>query len=247
MRIRAIAVAICIVVLGSGSVAAAQFDADAILAQAKAKYAALHAYTDSGTLVTTYRSPGAPAIVERFGFTTAYAPPRRFLFDFRRDPKFGAKRFVIWANGEEFNTWWSDSKVHDTYPQGQGATAFAMGSQPTDGAVLAIAPLLFAKAGLHGALTDVAQVKGSGVEAVDGHPCYKLTGTFGLAYGTGNVRGARAETIWIDTQILLVRKLFQDTPEGTGGNIVSQIAVDFNPKENPQIPANAFTPAIPAN
>jgi hypothetical protein len=239
---------VCLFVLLGSSVAdAASSDPNQVLAQSRAAYAALHSYADSGVLTTTYRSPGAPAIIEHFTFATAYDPPRQFLFDFRRDPKLGVMRFVIWANGAEFNTWWSDTKVHDSYPQGQGATAFAMGSEPTKTSALAIAPLLFAKAGLHGVLTDLADLKNVGIEQVDHRPCYKLVGKFGLAYGSGNVRGARTTTIWVDTQSSLVRKISEDTPDGTGGGFANQIEITIEPTANRAINPKVFAVSVPQN
>jgi len=239
------AIAGLVVLFVHSAAGAAGVDPNQLLAQSRAAYAALHSYSDSGSLTTTYRSPGAPAIVEHFTFATAYQPPRQFLFDFRREPRFGVMRFVIWANGAEFNTWWSDTKVHDSYPQGQGATAFAMGSEPTKTSALAIAPLLFATAGLHGALTDLSDLKNSGTEQVDSHLCHKLVGKFGLAYGSGNVRGARTTTIWIDTQSALVRKIFEDTPDGTAGGFTNQIAVTIDPKANPKIDPKVFAVSVP--
>ena len=117
-----------------------------ILEHTRAAYAALHSYADTGVTTTEYRSPGAPAMVERHTFSTLYKSPRQYLFDFQKDPKAGAERFVIWGDGEDFHTWWSATRVHDTYPRGRGATAFALGSSPTKGTVLLLAPLLFPQA-----------------------------------------------------------------------------------------------------
>jgi outer membrane lipoprotein-sorting protein len=219
---------------------------DEILKQTLAKYAALHSYADTGVTTTEYRSPGAPATVERHTFTTLYKTPRQYLFDFQRDPKAGVERFVIWGDGEDFHTWWSATKVHDTYPRGRGATAFAIGSTPTKGTALLLAPLLFAQAGLHGSIADFAATGSVEIEEVGGRRCHKIAGEVRSTYGTGAVVGTRQATLWIDAETLLVRKIFEDTPTGTGGGVTTTITTTLEPQANPELPDARFRFAPPA-
>jgi hypothetical protein len=60
------------------------------------------------------------------------------------------------------------------------------------------------------------------------------------AYGTGAVAGARPALIWIDVETLLVRKIFEDTPSGTGGGITTTITTTFEPRANPTLEDGAF-------
>jgi hypothetical protein len=121
--------------------------------RSRAAYAKLQSYADSGTILTESRSPGATAVVERHTFSTYYQAPRKFYFDFRKDPKAGKERLVIWCDGGDFESWWSATGVHQTYPKGTGASAFGTASFPTKGSVVLIPPLLFSQAGLQGPLT----------------------------------------------------------------------------------------------
>lgn len=206
-----------------------------VLEQSRAKYAALKTYADTGTVTTEEVLPGnsdQPA-VEKHTFTTFYRGPRQYFFEFKKDPSVGDERFVIWADSADFNTWWSATKVHDTYPKGEGAEAFALSSFPTKNAAMQLAPLLFPQAGLHGPIVDIKVSSSDQTEQINGHRCYKLVGEVGLAYGTGTVTNVRPTTIWIDADTMLVRKVFEDTPKGESG--IDHITTTFDPKADAQI------------
>jgi outer membrane lipoprotein-sorting protein len=217
-----------------------------IIDQMRAKYAALKSYSDTGTVTTEYAGPGGsgPSIVEQHTFTTYYRAPRQFFFEFVKDPKVGKERFVIWADGADFNTWWSATKVHDTYPKGRGATAFALATFPTKGSVMQIAPLLFAQAGLHGSIVDFTEPRLDGSEDIGGRRCYKVVGQVALAYGTGTVTSVRPTTIWIDAETLLVRRILEDTPSGTGAS-VDRVTTIFEPRADPAMDDAHFKFIVP--
>jgi outer membrane lipoprotein-sorting protein len=213
---------------------------DDVLTQSRAKYAGLKTYADTGTVTTEEVLPGNsdPPAVEKHTFTTFYRAPRQYFFEFRKDPNVGDERFVIWGDDAEFNTWWSATKVHDTYPKGQGAEAFALGSFPTKNAAMQLAPLIFAQAGLHGPIVDLKILKSDQIEVVDGHRCHKIMGEVGLAYGTGTVTNVRPTIIWIDAENMLVRKVFEDTPKGASG--IDHVTTTFDPKADVQIDDSHF-------
>lgn len=231
---------------GSVRAAAALLTGAEVLAQSRAKYAALRSYADNGRVMTEYRGDAGPTLVEKHSFRTAYSTPRKLLFDFKKGPEAGGDRLVLWGDGENFHTWWSATHVHDLYPRGQGANAFALSSLPTLGSALMIPPLLFPQAGLHGPLSDFALVRSEGVTTIDGKSCYKLVGTVALAFSTGNVRGARATTVWIDTETLLVRRLLEDTPDGMGTGILDRVTTDFEPQSDPAVDPAVFQFTVPA-
>jgi hypothetical protein len=215
-----------------------------VLAQSLAIYAGLKSYADTGIVTTEFAlSRAAAPAVERHSFRTFYSAPRQFLFDFRKGE--GGERLVIWGDGEDFHTWWTATGVHEVYPRGQGSSAFALSSLPTLGAVLAVPPLLFSHAGLHGALSDFELVRSAGVEEIDGKPFYKLIGIVRLAYGTGAVSGGRATTIWIDTVTLLVGQMLEDTPEGSSADTVDRVITRFQPQRNPPVDPTVFQFAVP--
>jgi hypothetical protein len=211
----------------------------------RAAYAALHSYADTGVLVTHEKPPGAPGISERHTFTTFYQAPRRFYFDFAKDPQAGKERLVIWSDGGDFQSWWSATGVHQTYPQGTGASAFGLGSFPTKGSVVLIPPLLFPKAGLQGPLTALKEPRFAGDEELDGHKVHKLVGTVTLAYASGLGGHPRPTTVWIDAQTLLIRKIFQDTPSESPAASSSQVTTTFRPQADPQLADSLFRFAVP--
>jgi len=205
-----------------------------VLEQSRAKYAALKTYSDSGTVMTEYALGNSdPLVVEKHTFTTFYRAPRQYFFEFKKDPSVADERFVIWADNADFNTWWSSTNVHETYPKGQGTQAFALGAFPTKNAAMQLAPMLFAQAGLHGPTVDLKVLSSDQIELVNGHRCHKLVGEVGLAYGTGTVTNVRPTTIWVDADNMLVRKVLEDTVKGTGG--IDRVTTTFEPQADVQI------------
>jgi outer membrane lipoprotein-sorting protein len=222
---------------------AAQAGASAqdIVTRSQAAYAALHSYADTGTLDTEFGPPNG-ILREHHTFRTLFRAPRHFLFDFVKQDK--ADRFVVWADDEAFYTWWQATGVAETYPKGQGGGAFVAGGQPTVNSLMVLSPWLFPQGDLTGALTEFGDASLAGTEAVNGHACYKLAGVGKSVYRqSGHVVNVRKMTVWIDTQTLLVRRVFEDTAEGTGSG-VNRITTTFDPQLNPAIEDArfAFTP-----
>lgn len=213
-----------------------------LLAQSRAKYAALKSYADTGTVTTEIKLAGAPSLIENHSFTTAYRGPRQFFFSFTEDPAAGGERFVIWCPGEAFHTWWSTTKVHETYERGRGSLAFALAPPFTQGAALKIAPLLFAASGLKGTLTAFQEAKMVGKEEISGHSCHKLSGVARFSYENGLGQEARPTTVWIDAETLLVRKVIEDT---SSAGTTSFITTTFEPQANPELAESRFRFAVP--
>ncbi len=216
-----------------------------LLARSRAVYARLHTYLDRGVVQTEYRGAAGPPLIERHTFTTVYRAPRQFLLDFHRDPKLPQERYVVWGDDEAFHTWWSETRVQQDFPKGRGATAFALSALPTHDVVTIIPPLLFANAGLQGAVANLSELRDVGPEAIDGLPCEKLEGRLDLAYRTGNVTGAREVMVWIDRRTLLVRRVFEDTPQGSGTGVVSTVTFTFSPTADPALDRARFRFAPP--
>lgn len=207
-------------------------------ARSRAAYAHLHSYSDAGSVVEEY-GPARASLHEHHSFRTDYRAPRRFHFDFTKQG--GQDRFVVWSDDGAFHTWWQATGVQQSYPKGQGASAFATGTVPTHGALVQIAPLLFANAGLTGTLTEFGDATDAGLENVAGRPCHKLTGVARSVYrATGHVTNVRRTTVWIDVETLLVRKVFEDTPEGTAAGWVQRRTTTFEPVANPPLGNDEF-------
>jgi hypothetical protein len=240
LRLIVLAVQLSLVVSQARAAAPGSLTPEQALQQSRDTYAVLKSYSDSGSVTTTYRSGNAPASIDTATLHTFYQTPRQFYFDFHKGTAADGERFVLWSEGQDFNTWWSTTRVHEDYPQGRGATAFALGAYPTQGATVMIPPLLFAKAGLQGPLANFTLTKGEGTDKVGEHICYRLLGQESVAYKSGNVAGARAITVWIDTQSLLVRKVFEDTPGDSGAGTINSITTTLEPMANPAIEAAKF-------
>lgn len=225
----------------------ASLSPEQVLQQSRQIYAALNSYSDSGSVVTSYRSGKTAASVNTSTFRTLYHAPRQFLLEFSKGPNIGDERFVIWSEGQDFNTWWSATRVHEDYPQGRGANAFALGAFPTQQTAVMIPPLLFSKAGLQGPLSSFTLSRGDGTDRIGAHLCYRLIGEEAMAYQTGTVAGGRTVTLWIDTQSLLVRKVFEDTPAGMASDTLTTVTTTFDPVANATIDAARFHFEPPQN
>lgn len=209
-----------------------------ILAKSQAAYAALHSYSDTGTVDTEFGPPNG-LLREHHTFKTFFRAPRHFLFDFVKQDT--ADRFVVWADDEAFHTWWQATSAAETYPKGQGGGAFVAGGQPTLNSLMVLSPWLFPQGELDGALTEFGDATLAGTDAINGHACYKLSGVGKSIYRqSGHVVNVRKMTVWIDTQSLLVRRVFEDTGDGSA-SYVNRFTTSFDPRPNPPLADASFT------
>lgn len=220
--------------------------ADDIVARARAAYGALTSYSDAGTVDTEYSVGVGPTIREHHTFRTHFRAPRRFYFEFNEDRAAGADRFVVWSDEEAFRTWWKDSGVESEYPRGQGVSALVSAIGVTKGAAAVITPLLFPQANLKGALNNFAEGQLDGTELVGGRKCHRVKGVQRSVYSnTGRGESVRATVLWIDTETLLLRKMFEDTPRGMPAGAVNRVITLLEPKPNPSLKDEQFQFATP--
>jgi outer membrane lipoprotein-sorting protein len=215
---------------------------DDILARSLAHYASLKSYADTGTVVYEYGTNG----LSRHTFRTYYRAPRHFYFEFTEDKADGGGRFAIWCEGGDFQSWWSDTGVRDTYPKGEGNRAFVLSGIFTAGSASQIPSLLFANAGLVSTLGELSDMTSAGTELVHGRSARKLTGIARSMYGTGHVHNVRQTTLWIDEETLLVRKILEDTPEGLPAGSRIRITTTFEPQANPALEDSRFEFVVPS-
>lgn len=220
--------AVVCVVGASPVVAGTEPDADEVWKKTLAAYAVLDTYTDAGVVTAEYGSGGSH-LRETHKFQTALVRPRQFLFAFDEDPDAGAERFVIWCDNAAFNSWWSATGVHETYAQGQGLNAFAIGSLPSRGSDVLIPALIFAAAGLQGPLSAFEELKSEGVAKLDGRAQFRISGVVREKYGTDYVSSERPTEVWIDAQSFLIRKVVQDTPKGSVTGVVDRVTTLIAP------------------
>jgi outer membrane lipoprotein-sorting protein len=226
----------------AGQAAAQTADAAAILEQSRAAYAALDSYADTGEVLVEYRQAGAPPSVERHRFTTFYEAPRQFYFRFDKDPNAAKEAFVIWCPGDEFQTWWSATRVHEIYPQGQGATAFALGTLPTQGSALIIPSLLFPTAGLQGPLATFEAPRYAGIAEIGGRQVHELSADVRMNHWNDVTRPT---TVWIDAETFLVLRVREGSPSDGPAGLENQVTTSFEPRANPELDESRFRFEVP--
>jgi outer membrane lipoprotein-sorting protein len=211
--------------------------ADDIFARSRAMYASLLSYADTGTVDKQYGQGGASH--DRHTFTTYFKrAPRGYYFEFSKLG--GVDRYVIWGDPQAFHTWWKTTVVKTDYPNPNNTGAFTGAGEQTAGSAMQITPLLYAKAQLPGALANFTNIRPSGTEEINGRPCYRLVGTTSESYAaTGRVVNARDLTVWIDTESLLVRKVYEKPKDQVAGWL-SSVTTTFVPQANPAIDNSRF-------
>ncbi len=210
---------------------------EVLLERVRVTYAALKTYSDAGEVTTEEQPIGSHVIVERYAFRTRYAKaPRRFLFECTKGAAVGGERFVVWSPGDVFNSWWSATGVHEAYRPGEGANAFAVGALPTAGALLVVPPVLFDGAGLEGPLTAITSLRYLRREQIAGRTLHVISGSARLNHWSDSVRPT---TLWIDATTLMIRKVVEDTPSGSGGAL-QRVTTVLEPRANPPLASSAF-------
>jgi len=230
--------AFLLLMLTRGEVAMPAAD-DGVFARSKALYASLRSYSDSGTVDKVFGPPNG-RLRERHTFNTFFQAPNKVYFDFIKYRR--ADRYVAWSNdGKTLHLWWKTTGAEQTYPPAKWQVPMLTAGPSTEGSLLVVLPWLLPKDNLIGTLTEMGDISPAGEELVNGHKCFKLTGTARSTYGaSGYVHNVRATTLWIDSESLLVRKVFEDTPQGSAKGWTQQTITTFEPQANPNLDDNRF-------
>ena len=230
--------------------------AEDLLAKSMAVYDGLTSYADSGTAM---RESAETFEVSHFR-TFLRRPPLSFYFEWGRRVDISRKRQddslsmpgkqqVFWLVNGDLQTYHRDggSAEHKTYSRASGsqAAALAMGKSTTMDAITLIPSLLFRKANLLGPLQEIVDISLAGTEPVGGHPCHKLVGIAQSVYPSGAITNVRPITVWIDTQTLLIRKVFTDTPKNYDLNGIARYTWTLDPVPNPKLDDSKFQFTIP--
>jgi outer membrane lipoprotein-sorting protein len=249
-----LALAVCTTTAGTPSSDAAhrRAAAEEPLAKTRAAYAALTSYADSGTAMR--ETDGGWDVGH---FRTYRRKPSNFYFEYGRmallykkpvdSLPMPGKQLVFWMVNGELQTYNKEAAEHRTYPPGTSNQPEALSSakHATMEAITLIPSLLFQKANLVGPLQEIAEISLAGDEDVGGHHCHKLVGVAQSVYPSGAVTNVRPITVWIDTQTLLIRKVFTDTPKGWGMNSISRYTYTLDPTPNPPLDDGRFRFTIP--
>jgi hypothetical protein len=224
-----------------------------VLAQSIALYATLVSYADTATVVRE-----APGLVDQWKFRTHF---RRsgpdFYFDFQGvtsqsaglTTDASANRVVLWMIQGELQSYHLPGRWHETIPRDTGNQPAALQRAVASTACtsILIPSLLFSKSNLPGAILQIEEPADAGFETVDGHRCHKITGTASEYYRTGRQTNVRKVSVWIDADTLLIRKVFEDTPEGYLAGSYSRLTVTIDPQANPTIDDGQFEFTVPAS
>lgn len=255
MRAEALTLAVC----GAWLVAARPISgpagepvfAEDILAKSRVVYASLKSYSDSGTVAAEF-----DGFVERAKFRTRYRAPNDFLLEYRgQETEYSTglraenpAHHVLWMVSGNLERWDAGMKTHERYPAagGQQVEAVAGSAAYTAGTSVLIPSLLFSKTRLVGTLQEIADASVAGTENVNGRPCHKVVGVARSVYPTGQVFNVRPVVVWIDTETLLIRKVFTDTPQGYPVGAISRLTVTLNPHLNPTLTDSSFRFTIPS-
>ncbi|MEZ5595796.1 MAG: DUF2092 domain-containing protein [Pseudomonadales bacterium] len=207
-----------------------------ILKRMRNAYATAKSYQDEGEVMVEKRPPGAELYLERATFRTNFSSPKNYLFDQTKSGS-GNERYVIWSDGERFSTWWSATGVHEKYERGKGIQAFSVSAFPTMGAVMQIAPLLFATSDLVGPVRSMTNAELLGVDASGDRCLYKLSARIRLNHWA---EADRETVVWIDASDFLVRKIVEETPSNAANGQVDRTTTTLTPAMGKPIPAADF-------
>jgi hypothetical protein len=218
-------------------------ESDDLMTPVRERYAALHSYSDTGRVETTYQWPATPVSIDHYNFVTAFRAPRNFFFRFEADPAADGDVFVIWCDGGPFQSWWKSTGVHEVYDGGRGTFAFGVGALPTKDAANLIAPFLFPQAGMKGVISNLIEAKEQSQEAIDGRICRKLIAS---ERETGMGPEELPITVWIDNDSGLVRRATTEAQAGSAAGLIDRIDYTLDPLADADIPDDRFSFAPPA-
>lgn len=239
MTARVMSVIVLSGLLWAGAMRARAEDSPATIVQhMRDTYAELGSYADTGTVLQEY----GPDSRDQHSFSTFFnRAPRHFLMDFRKQ---SGDRIVIWGDPDAFHSWWKETGAQSEYPNPNNSNAIILNDFPTSGAATKVTSLLYAKANLASALSNLRDLALEGTEPFGDRKCYRLRGTASDFYGqSGREVNVRKITLWIDTQSYLLRQVREEAPAAPGS--LDRTTTTYQPRANPQIPATSFAFTAP--
>lgn len=161
-----------------------------LLRDSATAYATASSYVDHGEQITVF---DGGKFTERRTFTTAFVRPSAFRFEYREDGS-AATAYIIWSDGTNARTQWylNGGRVQ---PVSSLELAIAGATGVSGGTAYFVPSLL----GLVHGTPSLIDPRYEGTESIDGHPCWKVS---------GSTRGGTM-TYWIDGASHLVRRMFE--------------------------------------
>lgn len=207
-----------------------------ILKRSIALYPTLKSYADTGTVISEHTG-----LKEHARFKTSFRAPTDFFFEFSDHTSVSAGQtitmpthLVVWMLNGELEHWNAVLKTHETVPRASGGQVDALVTAGTGtyGTASLVASLIFVQSRIVGPVQELVQASAAGEEPVGERRCQKIVGVARSVYPSGAVTNVRPMTVWIDAESLLIRKIFEDTPEGYLPGGISRRTVTFEPRAN---------------
>ncbi len=207
-------------------------------------YAKVSSYEDHGDVTTAFT--GSSAHTTKLFFQTAFVRSQRFRFEYRSDHEFrgrvlGSQRMVIWSDfSHTYSEWTVEPGIVDDGPK----LALALGAAAgvSGGSSVTIPGLLLPDVVGRLNLRPRTPIV-NGPEAVDGHPCWRVT---------GSDHSGDPLTLWIDRDTHLLRRLETSHHFGT---FDADSTISYQPEidqriadahlQPPDLTANPPTPRKP--
>lgn len=208
--------------------------ADELLKKMKETYAAIKSYADTGVVLMYPDATSSNPVLRaqaRSTFTTYFSrSPRRFFLDFHTP----GGEFVVWGDTDAFHTWDKFTGARYDYPNPNNT-----GAMKGSVAITKIPTLLYGKAPLLSDFSYYDDVELDGTESIGGHICHRLVGRAHDEYAaTGKQVNVRKMTVWIDSELFLVRQISQEWKTPGGG--FSRQTVTYQAQANPMLDENKF-------
>ena len=197
-------------------------------------YATCNSYVDEGEVRTIFHQPNGNRTVSK-PFSTAFARPSDFRFEYKdRRGENEWNSYIIWMGVDSVKTWWSIRPGIET-PQNL-SLALGGAAGVSSGAATMVPTLLMPEMTIGNRIKSLSELTLVGEEEVNGSPAYRIEGTDS---------GKRTVTIWINTNSLLIVKIYQRTrfptfeTETTTSykpqtNVSAQGKLEFNPPDKGQ-------------
>ena len=210
---------------------------DQLIAGMLKLYAECRSYKDDGEVVVAYlNEDGSQRGGDRRPFTTMFVRPVKFRFEFKDESGHYGSRYVIWADGGEVRSWWTNRPTVEVWPSIGHAVGTATGV--SGGSASVIAGLLLS-GGRGKGPQSLQELRTVGVEAVGGVSCWRIEGR-----GWLSVMGKAPMALWVDKGAIPHLRQIQyvfDVPDAK-----SRTTITFRPATNVDIDDSTFVFSPPA-
>ena len=213
--------------------------AKGILKHMANRYATCRSYRDAGVL-TSVNIDATETKTKETRFMTAFRRPDRFRFEYQDlEPLYGLYRYIVWAHGDDFRSYWDSTPPEQKHPSLELAQAGAVGVSEMTAAL--IPDILMPEQLPSRTLADLKDPRRIDDQKLGEHDCFRIQGDL----------AKWRTTVWIDKAAFLIRQVYCTHDFKTFRNektITYKPAVDveiedkeleFNPPTTRTVPSTA--------